>query len=272
MRGPRPEGDDPLADQAALGGELAPAVAVAVGGDPRHGVDPDQQRHRVARRPLELGEQPGQLARAEHGALARVALGAGVGHHEAHPADVEDLRDRPVGVGGQRQWIVRQVGGVVEPRGVAGRRAAVRVVGAVVVVVPDVGQRRAAVEERLPFLRQHAIEPAPEQAGQRLHRLGRPADVVVVEVAHVDEHMGIERRQGGEDAAVRHVRQRHHARPAGARGERRHEVERAAAERAEAGERAGAGAEPGEVLGGWLEPVEAELAEQALRIRGRRRR
>ena len=59
--------------------------------------------------------------------------------------------------------------------------------------------------------------------------------------------------------------------PPAARGERRHEVERAAAERAEAGECAGAGAEPGEVLGGWLEPLEVELAEQALRIRGRGR-
>ena len=75
------------------------------------GVDPDQQRHLVGVPRDRVGEQPGLLARAEHHGAPAGRRSDGVGHQEAHPADVEDLRDRPVGAGGERQRIVRQVGG-----------------------------------------------------------------------------------------------------------------------------------------------------------------
>ena len=52
---------DAVADLLAFGGVAAPAVVVAVAGDPRHRIHPHQQRHVVGGRALELGEQPGLL-------------------------------------------------------------------------------------------------------------------------------------------------------------------------------------------------------------------
>ena len=124
----------------------------------------------------------------------------GVGHQEAHPPDVEGLRDRPVGGrrraaagSAARRWRSRRARHRASVTGVG-------VVAAVVVVVPR--RRRAACgDRRAPGAPATARDRAAAEAARSAARsAGRPGDVVVVQVAHVDEHVRVERGDGSEDA------------------------------------------------------------------------
>lgn len=197
---------------------LRPLVALR---DPGHRVDPHHQRRR--RRRVELRRQPRDLRGPEHAALSlghttRVTHRAHVRHDEPDPADRERLADRRVVTTVDR--IVRHDAPVHPEGGQAATRRAIGVIRAEVVVVPRVGDRDRSQQGRLRRRRQHRIvRPAkPRRIGD--------ADVLVVQVAHVDEQIGLELPHRREHRARRSglcARREHHAerpRPDAERAER----------------------------------------------------
>ncbi len=163
----------------------SPVVRPGTGrGDPRHRIHPDDQRR--VRRARQLVLQPLQLSAAEHGpalagAPARPSLRARVRHDNPHPAEAERLARRREPLALER--VVRTNWRYTARAAGRGRRR-IGAVAAEVVIVLGVGIGTLPVEPALRRRAHDRIERGPEAVGFV------PGDVLVVDVAGVDEEVG----------------------------------------------------------------------------------
>ena len=153
--------------------------------DPGHRTDPaDERIGAVGGKQFTF--EPGLLFRAHHGFLRRVlvahvvALRSQIAKDELHPSHRKGLVDgKVIRAGGQRvMWdifVVRQ------PRRFARRSLAVAVIAAVVVVVPNIDERHAAIKLRLLRGSEHAIVSRAEE------RQAVGLNVQVMKIPHVHE-------------------------------------------------------------------------------------